>query len=266
MSAAVRSGRARGNSRLMCGCPRASRQTSSPRPNCARSSTDSPHPTCRPAGATISPCALLALDRRDIGCLRLARPEEVGAARGRGLTRMTVERKGRTEPLSRVLSGAMPRGLQGRRHLRAPAGAHDHGGRQHLVHAAHDEPAPAACRRGVRAKTEFGRPLVNSCLTLAIVTGMSVSDLSQKAIANLGWDKVRMTAPVFAGDTIYAESEVLDVRESKSRPNAGHRHGAHARQKGRRHRLHDLRALDPRARGQTRSRGRRVCMAARGTR
>ena len=71
------------------------------------------------------------------------------------------------------------------------------------------------------AKTEFGRPLVNSCLTLAMVTGMSVSDVSQKAVANLGWDKVRLTAPVFAGDTIYAESEVLEVRESKSRPTQG---------------------------------------------
>jgi acyl dehydratase len=71
------------------------------------------------------------------------------------------------------------------------------------------------------AKTEFGRPLVNSCLTLAMVTGMSVSDVSQKAVANLGWDKVRLTAPVFAGDTIYAESEVLEARESKSRPADG---------------------------------------------
>ncbi len=71
------------------------------------------------------------------------------------------------------------------------------------------------------AKTEFGRPLVNSCLTLAMVAGMSVSDLSQKAVANLGWDKVRLTAPVFAGDTIYAESEVLQMRESKSRPTQG---------------------------------------------
>ena len=71
------------------------------------------------------------------------------------------------------------------------------------------------------AKTEFGRPLVNSCLTLSIVAGMSVTDLSQKATANLGWDKVRLTAPVFAGDTIYAESEVLEVRESKSRPHEG---------------------------------------------
>lgn len=71
------------------------------------------------------------------------------------------------------------------------------------------------------AESEFGRPLVNSCLTLAIVTGMSVSDVSQKAIANLGWDKVRLTAPVFAGDTLYAESEVVEVRESKSRPAQG---------------------------------------------
>jgi acyl dehydratase len=71
------------------------------------------------------------------------------------------------------------------------------------------------------ADTEFGRPLVNSCLTLAMVTGMSVSDVSQKTVANLGWDKVRLTAPVFAGDTIYAESEVIAKRESGSRPNHG---------------------------------------------
>jgi acyl dehydratase len=70
-------------------------------------------------------------------------------------------------------------------------------------------------------RTEFGRPLVNSCLTLSIVTGMSVADVSQKTVANLGWDKVRLTAPVFAGDTIYAESEVIDKRESKSRPHHG---------------------------------------------
>ena len=71
------------------------------------------------------------------------------------------------------------------------------------------------------AKTEFERPLMNSTLTLAMVAGMSVSDLSQKAIANLGWDKIRLMAPVFAGDTIYAESEVLAKRESKSRPDQG---------------------------------------------
>ena len=69
--------------------------------------------------------------------------------------------------------------------------------------------------------SEFGKPLVNSALTLAIVAGMSVSDISQKAIANLGWNDIRLTAPVFAGDTIYAESEVLETRESRSRPTQG---------------------------------------------
>ncbi|MBM3352978.1 MAG: MaoC family dehydratase [Betaproteobacteria bacterium] len=71
------------------------------------------------------------------------------------------------------------------------------------------------------AKTEFGRPLVNSCLTLSIVVGMSVDDVSYRAIGNLGWDKVKLTAPVFAGDTLYAESEVLAKRDSKSRPTQG---------------------------------------------
>lgn len=71
------------------------------------------------------------------------------------------------------------------------------------------------------AKSEFGKPLVNSCLTLSILAGMSVSDVSQKTIANLGWDKIKLTAPVFIGDTIYAESEVLAKRESKSRPTQG---------------------------------------------
>ena len=71
------------------------------------------------------------------------------------------------------------------------------------------------------AKSEFGQPLVNSCLTLSIVVGMSVSDLSQKVVANLGWENVRLTAPVFIGDTLYAESEILNKRESKSRPTQG---------------------------------------------
>jgi len=69
--------------------------------------------------------------------------------------------------------------------------------------------------------SEFGRCLVASPLTLAILVGMSVTDVSQKAIANLGWKEIRMTAPVFPGDTLYAESEVLDKRESNSRPTAG---------------------------------------------
>lgn len=70
-------------------------------------------------------------------------------------------------------------------------------------------------------KSEFGQVLVNSAFTLSVVAGMSVSDVSQKTIANLGWDKIKLTAPVFVGDTIYAESEVLAIRESKSRPTQG---------------------------------------------
>jgi len=70
-------------------------------------------------------------------------------------------------------------------------------------------------------RTEFGRPLVNSTLTLAIVVGMSVADVSQNAVANLGWTDIRMPAPVFNGDTLYAESTVLDKRASKSRPKQG---------------------------------------------
>jgi acyl dehydratase len=71
------------------------------------------------------------------------------------------------------------------------------------------------------AKSEFRQPLVNSCLTLSMVVGMSVSDVSQKAIGNLGWTDIKLTAPVFVGDTIYAESEVLSKRESSSRPTQG---------------------------------------------
>ena len=71
------------------------------------------------------------------------------------------------------------------------------------------------------AKSEFKRPLVNSCLTLSMVVGMSVSDISQKAIGNLGWNDVKLTHPVFVGDTLYAESEVIAKRESKSRPTQG---------------------------------------------
>lgn len=70
------------------------------------------------------------------------------------------------------------------------------------------------------SQTEFGRILVNSCLTLALVTGMSTMDL-QHAFANLGWDEVRLPAPVYHGDTLYAESEVLETRESRSRPDVG---------------------------------------------
>ena len=71
------------------------------------------------------------------------------------------------------------------------------------------------------SQTEFGKCLVNSTLTLALIAGMCVSGTSQKAIANLGWEEIKIPAPVFVGDTLYAESQVLDKRESKSRPTQG---------------------------------------------
>jgi itaconyl-CoA hydratase len=71
------------------------------------------------------------------------------------------------------------------------------------------------------AKTEFKRPLVSSLVTLSIVAGMSVQSTSAKGLANLGWDKIRLHAPVFAGDTVYAESEFLRKRLSKSRLHQG---------------------------------------------
>lgn len=70
-------------------------------------------------------------------------------------------------------------------------------------------------------KTEWKKMLVNSGLTLVIVSGLSVADVSENALANLGWGDIRLLKPVFAGDTLWSESEVLEVRESKSRPYAG---------------------------------------------
>jgi acyl dehydratase len=81
--------------------------------------------------------------------------------------------------------------------------------------------APIHVDRHYAAQTEFGRPLVNSCYTLALVTGQSVMDVSLNVIANLGWDEVRLPHPVFEGDTIYSRSEVLEARLSRSRPEAG---------------------------------------------
>ena len=77
------------------------------------------------------------------------------------------------------------------------------------------------CDGPFAAQSQFGKPLVSSPLTLAIVVGLSVNDVSAKAIANLGWKEINLIAPVFPGDTLYAESEVLDVRVSKSDPSRG---------------------------------------------
>ena len=70
-------------------------------------------------------------------------------------------------------------------------------------------------------RTEFGRPLVDSTFTLALVTGLSVADVSENAAANLGWGEVKLPKPVFAGDTLWAETEITGKRESRSRPQTG---------------------------------------------
>jgi itaconyl-CoA hydratase len=71
------------------------------------------------------------------------------------------------------------------------------------------------------SQTTFERVLVDSTFTVALVTGQSVTDVSQNAMANLGWDDVRLPAPVFEGDTIYSQSEVIAARPSRSRPDVG---------------------------------------------
>ncbi|MDX6381329.1 MAG: itaconyl-CoA hydratase [Rubrobacteraceae bacterium] len=81
--------------------------------------------------------------------------------------------------------------------------------------------APIHFDQHYAAQTEFGKPLVDSTFTLALVTGQSVTDVSQNVFANLGWDEVRLPNPVFEGDTIYSRSEVLEARESKSRSDVG---------------------------------------------
>ena len=80
---------------------------------------------------------------------------------------------------------------------------------------------PMHCDMEFAKKSEFGRLLINSPLSLAVVVGMTVNDVSAKAIANLGWKDIKLSGPVFAGDTLYAETKVLDKRESKSRPHQG---------------------------------------------
>ena len=90
-----------------------------------------------------------------------------------------------------------------------------------LISALTHNPQPMHLGHEVAAAREFGRPLVDSTFTLALVTGQSTIDLSFNVMANLGWDEVRLPHPVFEGDTIYSQSEVLEARESKSRPNVG---------------------------------------------
>ncbi|HSJ95166.1 MAG TPA: MaoC family dehydratase [Gaiellaceae bacterium] len=70
-------------------------------------------------------------------------------------------------------------------------------------------------------RTQFERPLVNSTFTLALVTGMTVPDTSENGAANLSWTDIKLPRPVFAGDTLWAESEITDKRESRTKPNVG---------------------------------------------
>jgi acyl dehydratase len=83
-------------------------------------------------------------------------------------------------------------------------------------------PAPLHLDAEYMKSTEFGKPLVNSCLTLSFMVGISVNDTTLgTTVANLGWDEVRFPKPLFCGDTIRIETEVLELRESKSRPDNG---------------------------------------------
>ncbi len=73
-----------------------------------------------------------------------------------------------------------------------------------------------------RTQTEYGQRVVNSCLTLGLMVGISVGDTTQgTTVANLGWDEVRFPAPLFHGDTLRVESEVVELRDSRSRPENG---------------------------------------------
>ena len=96
-----------------------------------------------------------------------------------------------------------------------------HRDRQHLVHESHAQHGQVHFNRPFAERGPFGTPLVNSALTLALVTGLSVTDVSENAMANLAWDDIRLPSPVFPGDTLWCESEVLELRESASRPYVG---------------------------------------------
>jgi len=83
-------------------------------------------------------------------------------------------------------------------------------------------PAPLHLDEEYMKRTEFGQRIVNSCLTLSFMVGISVGDTTVgTTVANLGWDQVRFPKPLFHGDTIRVETEVLELRDSKSRPDNG---------------------------------------------
>ena len=101
---------------------------------------------------------------------------------------------------------------------------------QHTITAAENvaftemthNPSPLHLDPEYMKTTEYGRPIVNSCLTLSLMVGISVGDTTAgTAVANLGWDEVRFPAPVYPGDTLHFETEVTRMRESRSRSDAG---------------------------------------------
>ena len=94
-------------------------------------------------------------------------------------------------------------------------------GRQYLVHVPYDEHQSNASRRGVLEENAVRTPPGEFMLHPAVVTGQSVIDLTVNGVANLGWDDVRLPNPLFEGDTLYSRSEVLEARESKSKPSVG---------------------------------------------
>ena len=123
---------------------------------------------------------------------------------------------------TRWLAGELLRGLRRGRRLRTSAGTDEclDADNTWFTLLTQNTAAPHVDHH-YAAQTEFGRPLVNSTFTFALVNGQSVNDISYNVIANLGWDKVRLPNPVFSGDTIYSRSEILDTRESRSRAEAG---------------------------------------------
>ena len=91
-----------------------------------------------------------------------------------------------------------------------------------LISALTHNPQPLHLDYEAAAKSEFGKPLVNSCFTFSLMIGVSVADTTLGTlVANLGYDALKFPNPVFAGDTLRSETECIAVRESKSRPNAG---------------------------------------------
>ena len=91
-----------------------------------------------------------------------------------------------------------------------------------LISTLTHNPAPLHLDAEYMKGTEFGKPIINSCLTLALMVGISINDTTLgTTVANLGWDEVRFPKPLYPGDTIHIQTEVLELRESKSRPDNG---------------------------------------------